>query len=102
MPRRRLVSLVGINLALLAALAAVVFVGRAGAQSGRERPRGDYTMVGARAQGIPESAVFIVDRTNQEMVVLRWDRSRKALKGLGFRDLAEDARRAGAAPAVGR
>ena len=59
-------------------------------------------MVSGRVQGISESAVYIVDRSNQEMVVLRWDRSRKMLRGIGFRDLAEDSRRAGTAPAVGR
>lgn len=86
--------LITLNIALVGALAAVMFVGDAFARQGSNRPRGEYTLVGGESQGIAESVIWIVDATNQELLVLRWQQSDKSLKGVGFRDLAEDSRRA--------
>lgn len=86
--------LITLNIALVAALGAVLFVGDAFARQRANRPRGEYTFVGGESQGIAESVIWIVDATNQEMLVLRWQQSDKKLKGVGYRDLAEDARRA--------
>lgn len=95
--RRPVTGLIALNGILLAVLAAVSFgpgAPDASAEQARSRPRGYYTMVSAKAQGIPESAVIIVDSTNQQLVATRWDRSRRTLSGLGFRDLTADATRA--------
>jgi len=45
-------------------------------------------------QGVTESAIYVIDAANQELLALRWNRSNKALSAIGFRDLASDARRA--------
>lgn len=90
---RKLGVLLVLNAALLALLAAVVLSPAASAQSGPARARGTYTMVGGKVIGSPEDAIYIVDAANQEMVAAKWDRSRKALKFLGYYDLAP-ARRA--------
>jgi hypothetical protein len=87
-------GLVALNVAALATLAFVTW--SPGAEAQRvNRPRGDYTMVPAHIQGMPEAAMFIVDSSNQEMLVLRYDRSAKTIKFIGFRDLAADSRQAG-------
>jgi hypothetical protein len=93
MPRRTFNTLLALNLALVALLALVVLASDAGAQN-RSRSRGDYAMVGANAIGGSEQALWVVDAANQELIVVRWDRGRKALKSLGFRDLNADAGRA--------
>lgn len=87
-------GLIALNAVLLLLLGAVVFAPVADAQRGGQRPRGEYTMVAASAQGFSEDALYVVDASNLELVVLRYDRSRKGLAFVGFRDLAEDARRA--------
>jgi len=95
--RRPITGLIALNGILLAVLAAVSFgpgAPDASAEQARSRPRGYYTMVSAKAQGIPESAIIVVDSTNQQLVATRWDRSRRTLSGLGFRDLTADAARA--------
>lgn len=82
-------SLVGVlGLAVLAPL------GGAGAQpDASKRGRGNYTMVGGEYTGGSSNAIFIVDAQNQEMVAVFWSQSKKTLLPLGYRDLAEDARR---------
>jgi hypothetical protein len=89
-PRHAL--LMGVNLSLLALLAIVTFAGPAHGQRAAVRARGDYTMVAGPIQGGNTSAIWIVDAVNQEMVVLRWNDGTKSLDGLGYRDLASDAR----------
>lgn len=94
MKRRSYGGLLALNAVLLAALGFVAFApGAAGQSSASRRPRGEYTMVGGLVQGFSESAIYVIDSTNQELIALRWDRSAKSLKGIGFRDLAADARR---------
>lgn len=86
-------GLIGLNLALAGLLAIVTFAPGAGAQPQprRTRPHGQYAMVSCKIQGQTESGIFVVDSANEEMIALRWDRSRKVLSGIGFRDLAGDA-----------
>lgn len=89
MRNRRARGLIAINAALLVALAAVTFGPTAEAQRAG-RGRGEYTMVSGRMQGSPEAAIYIIDSSNLELVAVRWNRSRKQLDGIGFRDLADD------------
>lgn len=103
MHRRPLKSLLTLNLVLLGILTLVSLpVGGAAAQSERARSRGQYIMVNARIQGISESGIYVVDSANQELLVLRWDNSRRVLRGIGYRDLNADAHRASGATPVGR
>ncbi|MFM9957475.1 MAG: hypothetical protein ACKVZJ_05335 [Phycisphaerales bacterium] len=97
MPKRRrstLSALIALNATLLCVLGAVVLtppaVGQGGA-AGADRARGSYTMVGGRIIGAPEAAIYIVDGVNQELIAARWDRTRKALKGLGYQSLGSRA-----------
>ena len=88
MHRNRTAGLVALNIVLLGALALVTIAPSASAQ--RDRARGDYTMVSGRIQGSVESAIYIVDANNLELVAVRWDRSRRNLAPIGYRSLAQD------------
>jgi hypothetical protein len=87
-------ALVAVNLGLLALIAgAGISRIEADAQEAQgRRPRGEYTMISAKTnQGGPH-AIWVVDASNQEMIVLKWDQSRQMLLGLGYRGLEGDVR----------
>ncbi len=94
MDKRRMRGLIGLNVVLLAVLAMVTFAptapGQPGAPAIAGRARGDYTMVSGRMQGSTTNAVWVLDATNQELIVLGWDRGRKQLYGIGYRSLVND------------
>ncbi|MGP1347511.1 MAG: hypothetical protein ACTS3F_12715 [Phycisphaerales bacterium] len=96
MQRRQWRALLALNAGLLVLLALVTAMPNAGAAQDQRgaRQRGDYAMIGARVQGIAESAVFIVDSANQDMVALRYDQSSKSMTPLGYRNIAADGRQA--------
>jgi len=93
-PRRRLAdpqtALIALNVALLGVLGVVTLSPQADAQQGR-RPRGEYMMLGGQITGAPANALHVIDVTNQEMITLRWDQSRKRFDGVGYRNLRLDA-----------
>jgi hypothetical protein len=93
-PQRKLadsrVALIGLNVALLLVFGAVSIAPTATAQQA-QRPRGEYMLLGGQMTGSPSSAVHVVDTSNQEMVTLKWDQSRQAFEGIGFRNLRQDA-----------
>ncbi|MEC9373493.1 MAG: hypothetical protein VYC34_06600 [Planctomycetota bacterium] len=91
--RSRYAGLLVLNAALIAAMAVVTVAPVADAQS--RRARGEYTMVAGEVQGMTESAIYIIDNNNAELVAVRWDQSRKQLAPVGFRDLDADARAQG-------
>lgn len=93
MTRRSNKHLLALNGVLVVALALVTFApGAEGRQTAaRSRAPGQYAMVSARIQGASDDAIFIVDSANEEMIAIRWDRSRRAIDGVGYRDLAADA-----------
>ncbi|HED53091.1 MAG TPA: hypothetical protein ENJ00_02685 [Phycisphaerales bacterium] len=81
--------LVLLNVVLLGVLGAVSI---APAQPGG-RARGDYAMVGGEyLGGGGANAVYILDAANQELIAIKWDSTRNLLDGIGFRDLAQDAK----------
>lgn len=85
-------ALIALNVAALALLAAVVLTPQASAQTARaKRALGQYAMVSGQIQGHTDAAVYVVDAANQELIALRWDRGRKVISGVGFRDLTADA-----------
>lgn len=85
-------SLILLNAALLAALAATTFAPSADAQQPAQRVRGQYTMVSGQIQGLNPRGVYIVDAANMELIVSSWDISRRSLDFIGFRDLNTDIR----------
>lgn len=87
--RSRVRHLIAVNGVLLAVLALVALVPDADGQQNR-RARGTYTMVSAQVQGFSEDALYLVDGSNREIVVLRYERSRKRLSFVGYRDMAQD------------
>lgn len=87
-------GLVALNLVLGVALVGVAAAPVAFGQRGGARQRGDYTMVTARILGAEEDGLYIVDSSNQEMVCMQFDRSRGAMRFVGYRDLAADVRSA--------
>jgi hypothetical protein len=94
MPARTTTGLIALNAALLALLALVTLAPHAQAQAKRARPKGQYAIVDGKIQGQQEGAIYVLDTANQEMVVLKWDRSRKTLNPIGYRDVAADAEQA--------
>jgi hypothetical protein len=94
MKRRSHKGLIALNAVLLGLLAIVTLAPGAEAQTRRKRPVGQYAIVDGRIQGVAEAAIYVYDTSNQEMLALRWDRSRKLLQTLGHRDVAADAEQA--------
>ncbi len=87
--------LIAANIVLLAGLVMVTLAGAgqpATQQPAAGRARGEYTMVSGRMLGMSVHAVYILDASNQDMVALSWDRTSKRLTGIGYRDLAQDAK----------
>lgn len=92
--RRGRAGLLALNAGLLLTLLLTTISPLASAQRDASRGPGDYTMVAGQVQGLSESAIYIVDSNNQEMVAVWWDRSTRQLQPIGFRDLAVDGKRA--------
>ena len=91
MKKRTLGGLIGLNALLALCLVAVTFAPAVTAQQpAAARGPGDYTMVAGRVQGQTPSVVYIVDAMNQEMVAVMWDQSRRRMREVGYRDLADD------------
>lgn len=90
MRRSRLRSLILLNGVLLAALAAVTLAPSAQGQAQAARGRGSYTMVAGNIIGVTEAAIYIVDAGNMEMVVTSWDRSRREMVNIGYRNIQSD------------
>jgi hypothetical protein len=89
--RQRCAGLIALNAVLLGVLALVSLAPSAGAQAARSR--GEYLMVGGHVNGVDGAAVFVIDSRNQEMIALALNNTTKALDGIGYRNLADDARR---------
>jgi hypothetical protein len=89
LPSKR--SLVMLNGALLALIVGVNLVPQATAQNST-RGRGEYTMVAGGLDTGSAQGVYVIDSANAEMIVLRWNNSRKALDGIGFRSLQDDSK----------
>ncbi len=89
---RGLRGLLALNAALLVVLGAVTFGQSAEAQI---RPRGNYTMIAGGVNGSQSGAVYIVDTTSQELMVVTYEPNQKELLGVGYRNLAADLAGAG-------
>lgn len=100
--RSSIPALISLNAVLLVLLGLVVMTPPAGGQGagpgGVDRARGTYTMVGGKMIGSPEAAIYVVDAVNQELVAAKWDRSRKALRFLGYHALQPQRRTGPSAP----
>lgn len=94
-PRVRVLAAVNAGLAL--AIAGVALGPTATAQDdvAARRPQGDYTIVGGQDRAQNVNLVYVVDATNEEMITLQWDDSRRVLRGVGFRSLKDDVQRKG-------
>ena len=91
MRSRQMRALVALNACLLVALALVSVAPRATAQAGVRRPPGTYTIIGGEPPGGNANAVYVLDSSNRELVVVRWNNSTNTLEGVGYRDLSADA-----------
>ena len=92
MDKRTTRGLLLLNTALVICLALVTLSSPVTAQQqASARAPGDYTMVAGQVQGQTASAIFIVDATNQELLGVFWDQSRRRLQPIGYRDLSADA-----------
>jgi hypothetical protein len=104
LPVRRRGVLIGVNIALVAALAGLTLLASRPAEAlgqrtattepapARGAARGLYTMLSGRIQGSTTSAIYILDAANQELVALTWNRSAGQLEPIGLRNLSDDAR----------
>ncbi len=91
MRSRQTRALVALNAGLLVVLALVTAVPRAGAQAEVRRPPGTYTLVGGEPAAGNANAVYVLDASNRELIVLRWNNPNNQLEGVGYRDLRADA-----------
>lgn len=92
MPSRRIRGLIALNALLIGVLALVTLAPGVSAQpQARARPKGQYTVLDGKYQGAAEAALYVFDASNQELLALRWDRSRGTLGTIGYRDVAADA-----------
>jgi hypothetical protein len=93
-PSRRVLALVAIH--AVAAGVLVMWPSSAPGQSGLKptdlRARGDYTMVTGKTNSGGPSVVYLVDSANQELIALRWDQTKQAMAGIGYRNLGADGR----------
>jgi len=87
-------GLVALNGGLVVVLVGVVVGPTALGQNNAARPRGDYAMLAGQILGSEEDGLYIIDSANQEMAALQFDRTRRAMRFIGFRDLAADSRAA--------
>lgn len=86
-------ALATINIALVGVVALTLWPTTVGAQApvGASRARGDYTMIAGEIAAGSNAVTYVIDSANQEVLVLRWDRSRSQFQTIGYRDLAADA-----------
>ena len=80
-------ALIVLNAILLGLLAGVTFSPDA---EGQFQGRGEYTMVAGKVNASESSAVYIVDSTKQELIVVAYDQNTKLVDGIGYRNLAAD------------
>lgn len=89
MKNKAFLSLVSLNLVLLAVLA---FGGIGKPAQAQQSPRvsGRYGMVSGVVQNVYPGVVYIVDEANQEMVAVLWNETTQQFQGLGYRDFKSD------------
>lgn len=88
--------LIAANLGLGGAVVIAALATSAGGVQPAVRAPGQYTMVAGQIQGGGSAAaIYILDSINQEMIGVRWNQSRNQLDGVDYRNLVEDAQRAG-------
>lgn len=87
-------GLVLLNVALLGGVVVTSLAPRAGAQNASQpqRARGDYTMVAGKSNQGGSELVYVVDASNQDVVVLKFDQSKQGLVSHGYRSIAQDGR----------
>ncbi len=90
MNKKQFRALLTLNIVLLALLGAVSLASSANAQRGGGRARGLYTMVAGQIQPLEESAIYIVDANNQEVIAMHWDQGRRVLAPIGHRSMSTD------------
>jgi len=91
--RHRRNGLLWLNVALLIALAAVALSPAAsGQRSGNVQ--GDYILIGGNIQGLSPQGVYLIDARNGEIAAFYYDQTSKLLQPIGYRDMAQDMRRA--------
>ncbi len=94
-------KLIALNLGLLALLGLVTLApsgaearsAESQARRNQPRARGNYTIVAGETSGQTAATLYILDSTNQELVAIEYQQSRNTLNLVGYRNLAEDARR---------
>jgi len=92
MKNKSFLSLIALNLVLLAVLAYGTFAPSATAQqASTSRAGGRYGMVSGVVQNVYPGVVYIVDEANQEVVAVMWNETIRQFSGVGYRDLKSDA-----------
>ena len=86
-------GLLWLNGALLIVLGAVALSPSAMGQRA-SRTQGEYAVVGGAVQGLSGQGLYVIDARNNEIAAFYWDQSRKVFQPMGYRDMAQDMRRA--------
>jgi hypothetical protein len=88
MKNKPFLSLVALNLVLLAVLAFSGLARPATAQTARAGGR--YSIVSGVVQNVYPGVVYIVDEANQEVVAVSYNEPDKQFRGVGYRDMKSD------------
>jgi hypothetical protein len=86
---------IAVNVALATLLGVLVLASWSPAPAPAQPParaRGEYTMVSGKTGAGSAHALYVVDGANSELVVFRWDQTRKEFLGFAYRSLDADAR----------
>jgi hypothetical protein len=89
MKNRQFISLVALNLTLLAIIAFGSLVAPS-ANAQANRAGGRYGMVSGVVQNIYPGVVYVVDEANQEVVAVSYNETIREFRGIGYRDLKSD------------
>jgi hypothetical protein len=80
------------DLSGLPGLEGVALAQPAGPPVVQTRPRGEYLMLSGRVSAASTSYLYVLDRVNQELIGLKYDRAGQRYDLFAYRNLAEDAR----------
>ena len=85
-------GVIALNVILIIILSVLVFVPTSDAQISVSS---QYMAVPSQANGITTGAVYIMNTTSQELVAVAWNRNKKKIMPLGYRNLSSDAQSVG-------
>jgi hypothetical protein len=85
-------GVIALNVLLITILGFLVFVPTSNAQISVSS---SYLAVPSQANGLTTGVVYIMNTSSQELVAVAWNRNKKKIMPLGYRNLSRDAQTVG-------